>query len=62
MLRVDALLAEKVPQPPDLLTQSVQLSGQGHNLWMGGSPLLLAGGLVGEQLPFPVPQRRAALS
>jgi hypothetical protein len=31
-LRADALLAEKIPKPPDLLTQLMQLSGQGRQV------------------------------
>jgi hypothetical protein len=60
VVRVDALMAEKVAERSGLLAQPVQFSGQGRKVWMRGRPLLLAGGLVGEQLPFPVSQRRRA--
>jgi hypothetical protein len=58
VVRAVVLVAEKVPQLPGLLAQPVQLPGQGGKVWMCGGRLLLAGGLAGEQLPFPVPQRR----
>jgi hypothetical protein len=45
---------------PTPLAQSVQFFGNGRKVWILGSPLLLAGGLVREQLPFPVPQCRRA--
>ena len=60
-MRIGVLLAQKVPKTLDLLTQPVEFVGQGCKVWVGAGPLLLAGGFVGEQLPFPVPQRRCAL-
>ena len=57
-MRAGALLAEKVPEAADLLTHPAELFSQGGKVQMLGRPRLLAGGLVGEKLPFPIPQRR----
>ena len=54
-MRICVLLAQKVPKTLDLLTQPVEFFGQGCKVWVSAGPLLLAGGLVGEQLPFAVP-------
>jgi len=54
-LQIHALPAEKVPKTPGLLTQPAELFCQGCKVRVRAGPLLLAGGPVGEQLPFPVP-------
>jgi hypothetical protein len=57
----DAVLAEHVPQPLHLAAQPLDLFGQGRQVRVAGLPLVLAGGLVGEQLPFAVAQRTGLL-
>jgi hypothetical protein len=58
---VDAVLAEQGMQPLHLAAEAVDLLGQRRQVRVSGQPLVLAGGLVGEQLPFPVSQRRGLL-
>jgi hypothetical protein len=53
----DAVLAGQAPQPLHLAAQPPDLLGKGRQVRVGGLPLLLAGGLVGEQLPLAVAQR-----
>jgi hypothetical protein len=46
----DAVLAKQVPQQLHLAAQALDLLGQGRQVRVGGFPLMLAGGLAGEQL------------
>src|SRR5215470_3683290 len=50
ILRIDAVPAEKIAEPLDLIAQRRK-----------GCPFPLAGGFVVEQLPFPVAQHRRGL-
>ena len=46
------MLAKHVPPPFHLAAQALDHFGQGRQVRVGGLPLLLAGGLAGEQWPF----------
>src|SRR5215475_4070882 len=54
----NTVLAEQVPQAVQFAGEALDLLGQGRQVWVGGLPLLLTRGLVGEQLPFAVAQQR----
>src|SRR6202034_1031108 len=56
--RFNALLAQQPAQPPDLVRQPVQFVLQRRKVQVRGGPLVLPGGLVGQQLPFPVAEHR----
>ena len=49
------------PQPFHLAAQALDLRDQGRQVRVGSLPLLLVGGLVGEQLLFQVAQRHGLL-
>jgi hypothetical protein len=57
----DAVLAEQGTKALDLIAELAELLGQGRQVRVRGHPLLLAGGLLGKQFPFPVAQRRGLL-
>src|SRR5258708_28669773 len=61
VLRLDPLLAGQAAQALGLAAQPVESLGQGGKIQLCGGPLLLPGGLLGEQHPFPVAQCRRGL-
>jgi hypothetical protein len=54
ILRFDAVLAEEI-------TKALDLVAQGRKAQARRRPFLLAGGLLVQQSPFPVAQRRRVL-
>jgi 1-acyl-sn-glycerol-3-phosphate acyltransferase len=61
VLWLDALLAEQTAKALDLAAQPLEPLGQGGEIQLRGGPLLLPGGLLAQQVPFPVAQRRRGL-
>src|SRR5580704_2028604 len=57
----DAMLAEQGMKVLDFVAELADLLGQGGQVRVRGGPLLPGRGLLGEQVFFPVAQRRGPL-